>query len=391
MKGIMLLTVVLCFVVPITALSRTWYIKPDGTGDAPTIQAGIDSASTGDEVLLSDGLFTGDGNRDISFETKSITVRSESGDPDWCIIDCQGSEAEPHRGFGFGQGTGPGSVLQGVTIMNGHWENGGGGAIACYNASPTISDVVLCSSFARFGGGGMECHTQSSPIVSNVLFLDNSTRGGDVAGGGGLYCCDGSRPILTECVFEGNSSYRWGGAIHCRRASPSFSGCIIANNSSDTYAGGVWFFESAPAFTNVTFYGNSAPNGSGVYGNSHEPGWVATFDNVIIAYGKLSRSVILSYQAEALFTCCDIYGNPGVDWPPDIEDQCGVRGNFSACPSFCCAENGDFHLCDESPCLPGNHPDGYDCGLIGAIGEGCSCEPTKTERSTWGAIKSMYR
>ena len=26
----------------------------------------------------------------------------------------------------------------------------------------------------------------------------------------------------------------------------------------------------------------------------------------------------------------------------------------------------------NSPCLPGNHPDGYDCGLIGALGEGCA-------------------
>ena len=27
--------------------ARTWYVKPDMTGDAPTIQAAIDSAATG--------------------------------------------------------------------------------------------------------------------------------------------------------------------------------------------------------------------------------------------------------------------------------------------------------------------------------------------------------
>ena len=33
---------------------------------------------------------------------------------------------------------------------------------------------------------------------------------------------------------------------------------------------------------------------------------------------------------------------------------------------FCDAENGDYTLDACSPCLPGNHPDGVDCGLIGA-------------------------
>ncbi|MFH1313125.1 MAG: right-handed parallel beta-helix repeat-containing protein [Candidatus Eisenbacteria bacterium] len=261
----------------------------------------------------------------------------------------------------------------------------------CYEASPTIREVVLRDNFARYGGGGMECHTQSSPELTNVIFLHNSTRGGDIAGGGALYCCYGSRPVLTDCLFEGSTSYRWGGAIHCRNASPYFTGCTIANNSSDTYAGGVWFHECSPAFTNVTFYGNSAPNASDIYGTSHEAGWVATFDNVIVASGKLSRSVGLGYQAGAVFTCCNIYGNEVDDWPSEIQDQYGIRGNFSACPSFCFADMGDFHLCDESPCLPGNHPDGYDCGLIGAWGEGCSCGPTRTQPATWGAIKSLYR
>jgi hypothetical protein len=39
-------------------LARTWHIRPDGTGDAPTIRAGIDSAAAGDTVLLGNGVFT---------------------------------------------------------------------------------------------------------------------------------------------------------------------------------------------------------------------------------------------------------------------------------------------------------------------------------------------
>ncbi len=49
-------------------------------------------------MLVADGIYTGEGNRDIDFLGKAITVRSENG-PESCIIDCQGSEADPHRGL----------------------------------------------------------------------------------------------------------------------------------------------------------------------------------------------------------------------------------------------------------------------------------------------------
>jgi hypothetical protein len=44
----------LCLLVLLSSAlqARTWYIKEDGTGDAPTIQAGIDSAAHPDSVLV---------------------------------------------------------------------------------------------------------------------------------------------------------------------------------------------------------------------------------------------------------------------------------------------------------------------------------------------------
>ncbi len=44
-----------------------------------TIQGAIDLASDGDTIIIGDGIYTGTGNRDIDFDGKSVTIRSENG------------------------------------------------------------------------------------------------------------------------------------------------------------------------------------------------------------------------------------------------------------------------------------------------------------------------
>jgi hypothetical protein len=78
-------------------LAHTWHILPDGAGSAPAIQAGIDSSADGDTVLLANGTFSGSGNRNIRYRGKAVVVRSESGNPALCIVDCAGLS----RGFIF--------------------------------------------------------------------------------------------------------------------------------------------------------------------------------------------------------------------------------------------------------------------------------------------------
>ena len=69
----------------------------DGSAAHPfdAIQEGINGATTGSSVLVADGLYSGEGNRDLSFLGKKIDVRSVNG-PENCTIDCQGSAAKPH-------------------------------------------------------------------------------------------------------------------------------------------------------------------------------------------------------------------------------------------------------------------------------------------------------
>lgn len=52
-----------------------------------------------DIIELTDEIFRGPGNRDISYYEKALTIRCQSRNPETCIVDCQGTEASPHRGF----------------------------------------------------------------------------------------------------------------------------------------------------------------------------------------------------------------------------------------------------------------------------------------------------
>ncbi|NJN40621.1 MAG: hypothetical protein HC807_07060 [Gammaproteobacteria bacterium] len=51
----------------------------------------LDALVDGDTIELIDGIFAGDGNRDLDFHGKAVTLRSRSGDPERCILDAEGS------------------------------------------------------------------------------------------------------------------------------------------------------------------------------------------------------------------------------------------------------------------------------------------------------------
>ncbi len=87
--------------IPVEAMAKSWLVRPDGGGDAPTIAAAIDSVTGNDIIELADGLYTGEGNRDLNNMDKTIVIRSVNGDPLNCVIDCEGSADAPHFGIRF--------------------------------------------------------------------------------------------------------------------------------------------------------------------------------------------------------------------------------------------------------------------------------------------------
>ncbi len=408
--------IVMILAISCSASARTWYILPDSTGDAPTIQAGVDSAGAGDTVLVACGIYHDCTHWLLEVEhwhcvimKSGICLRSETGEPDCVTIDAQ---QKPSSRVIYCGGVDETASIEGFTITGGCTGDADsypfGAGVYCENSSPSIVSCFFSENDAEYGCGGAVNWEGGSAVITDCTFS------GNVAGCGGAVLYWGPSVTITDCLFSGNESLAgYGGAIVCGEGSVTIANCVFTSNTAYYDGGGLSFSGCTPAVSNCVFYGNVARSGGGVhfwgcsgtitnctfFGNSSGTGSgvhcaefsAAELENTIIAFGRSGKSVGCDEGSNATLTCCDVYGNAEGDWVGCIADQYGINGNFSACPSFCNGDDGGFQLCDESPCLPGNHPDGYDCGLIGAWGEGCSCGPTPAVPTTWGAIKSMYK
>jgi parallel beta-helix repeat protein len=340
------------------------------TVDYPTIQDGIDAAVDGDTVLVADGTYTGDGNKDLDFKDKAITVISENG-PSKTIIDCENSG----RGFYFGWQESIGQTVSGFTVTNGYALQGGG--IYCQNSSPTISNcIILRNTATAWAGSGIYLYN-SDPTISNCIIEENTSTSGH---GAGIHCWLSS-PTITNCIISGNSANSGdGGAIYGYSSEPVISGCIIKDNSCSGNGGGIelWnsaatitncviannytgsgsggaihcIYSSSATITNCTITQNSAINGGGIFcENSASP----SITNSIL-WQNSPNAIDISDTASPIVSYCDVQG----DWPGD--------GNFHGDPLFVDAENDDFHLSVSSPCM-------YAATSVGAPGSDIEGNP----------------
>lgn len=324
-------------IIPSVSAS-TINVKPDGTGDYPTIQAATDAAVTEDIIVLQSGTYTGAGNRDIDFKGKAITVRST--DPNdknivaATIINCQGTVAEPHRGFQFYTRESTASVIAGLTITNGYgpnkWEDGQnssrGGAIHCFDhSSPTIKNCVIKSNQAGYGGA-IENYASSSPVIENCTFVDNIASDGTLGYGGAIYCQLSSRPKLANCLFLHNrvtAPHGDGGAIWNQNGGPQAINCSFISNSAE-WGGAVC--SSGPAeYDNCIFWDNHCITRADDIGN--KSGSTITIKNCLFSCGLNSP--------------CLYNGGSLVDG----------GGNISGDPNFINFAAKDFRLSYDSPCV----------------------------------------
>lgn len=308
-------------------------------GDYTTIQAGVDAAAPGDVVLLSDGVYRGEGNRAIDLRGKAITIRSRHG-AQHTLLDCESAA----RAFVFNNREQADTRLEGLTILAGaardHEPIGTpanrGGAIYCGEQStPTIANCSILGCEAGWGGGAVYCAKYAGPKIVNCRFEHNRARGG----GDAIYCADSSTAELLSCLIAQNgssSSGPWyGESVYCGSLSRvRITHCTIAGNrvhESDRTTGVT--SRGQVAITNCILWGNGGRTTCQIEVQGDGAGATVSFSNI-----QGGRELIRGANL--------------VTWGP---------GNIDADPRFALPE--DYHLLAGSPCvnagvneLPGNPP-----------------------------------
>jgi len=244
-------------------LAAVW----DGNhGPKATVKAAINAAQSSDTIILAAGTYTGDGNRNLDFNGKTLTVRSvDPNNPkvvQSTILDCQGNG----RGFYFHNNEGPNSILAGITITQGCSDSSdyGGGGVLCSSSSPTIRHCIISKCRAEqeytdnLCGGGIYCYNSQARILycsitENYAGQDLSSMAPALNGcGGGIYCFD-SNTIISHCTIANNKAF--GSTIEY--------GYEGGEDGGAGMGGGLYFENSGPLITNCIIKNNQAIGGSG--------------------------------------------------------------------------------------------------------------------------------
>ncbi len=239
--------------------------------------------------------------------------------------------------------------------------NGAGGGFAFSNAQPTLTNCSITNNDSDGGGGGIYS-SESQLTISNCLIQGNQTLGSNGPGGGILVDFQSSG-LIEDCTITGNTvmgDWADGGGIAIQMSDPiTIRQCTISANATEwNLAGGLWFWMTSP-----------------------------TVDKCIISHNNPGAAMVCNdASAVPVVSCTDLFGNQGGN------TICGTNAghNFSLDPRFCNLGGNDFRLQSNSPCAPGNHPDGPTaCNGSRLGGEPLGCNPADVEEIPSGAVRLL--
>ncbi|UCD74768.1 MAG: hypothetical protein JSV91_13390 [Phycisphaerales bacterium] len=364
--------------------------------EGDSIQAAIDDASEGDEIIVHQGTYT----ENLDLLGKAIILRStDPTDPDVVastIIDGGAITTVVTCASGEGLDT----VLSGFVITNGDdhdEENGGGmsnrdssptvsyctftannsiwgGGMRNLNASPNVSHCTFDQNTAGTGGGMIS--QNGNPTVTHCTFTNNSVGGS----GGGMVNAGGSIEV-SDCTFTGNSAAS-GGGMQNYAGTLTVSDCTFSNNSANA-GGGIHNYEASPIITRCTFIGNTGEASGGGMQN-HEASspevvnclftgnTTSFFGSAICVYNSEStiiNSTFSGNDVDAMYfinsqvtvaNCIlwnnDLYeigeSNSSVTVSySNVQGGYSGEGNIDADPAFADAGSGNYRLSAGSPCI----------------------------------------
>jgi hypothetical protein len=235
----LLLALGLVFLIPCLTTGAVYQVPTD----QPTIQAALDTALTGDTVLLAQGVYF----ENIDFRGKGILLTSayylsaDSLDILNTIIDgSTPASADSASVVTFINGEDSSAVIQGITLTGGSGLLGNGGGIYIDHASPRIRSCIITLNTVSGDGGGV-CILNGSPeLQSCEIKLNNANRGGGI-----VFLI--SEPILagatlSNCRVTGNIAADGGGilygsTIHDGTIALNLSHCEVSSNTGSGLRG----------------------------------------------------------------------------------------------------------------------------------------------------------
>jgi len=205
-------------------------------GIAANIKSAVAMATSGDEIVIGPGTWSGANNRDVHLQGKQLWIHSAEGVAT-CIIDGGGVA----RGFILDGGEANGTLVEGITFRN-----------------------CRVLGFYQTGGAIITAAT-SSLAVHNCEFDANITdlngRGGAISNAGVL--------VVTDTTFKQNIAYYYGGrggAIYnLTGGTLTVSGCTFNQNIGNEASGGAIGNDGIALLSDSTFTGNTGQSGGALW------------------------------------------------------------------------------------------------------------------------------
>jgi len=307
----------------------TYLVRPDGTGDFPTLQAAFDALENGALILLADGIYRGAGNRDLDLHGKALRLQPQLGLAGGCILDCEGSVEAPHRAFRLHSREGPGTHIEGLVIVGGWAERGG--AIHCENADPTFVRCTLAGNAATAAGGGLYCGQGAQPSLEQVI-IAFSPAGEAVA------CDGGAAPQLSCCDLYDNAGGDWVGCVATQAgedgnlsADPDF--CDAPGGNYGLRAGSPCAPEANPACGLIGAWPVRCGSSSQYLIRADGSG----------DYPTIQAAIDAAFDGDTILLADGIFsgaGNVDLDYHGKAITVRSVSGNAEACVIHCVPEGG---------------------------------------------------
>ena len=327
-----------------TSMAQTYYVSINGNDSATgtswttakrTIQAAVDIPGAV-EIVVTNGTY-----ESFASANKAVTIRSVNGAADTII-----SGGGANRCATLGDSGQFATVLSAFTLASG-FDSSGGGALG-----GTLLDCVFTNNTAAKHGGG----AYASKLTRCTLAANNA----ELFGGGGAYDCE-----MEDCVLFDNTAPDGGGAYRC-----SLTDCTLSGNTAQEGGGGAYGCN----LYSCTLTGNTARYGGGACDCEHLENCLLSGNTALEGGGAFKSTLanctlsgnIASIAGGGIYSGtlvnCIVWGNTSGDnvssnyvGSTSFSHSCAAPdpggSNIGTDPRFADAENGDFRLLLDSPCI----------------------------------------